>query len=92
MENQLEELFMCKNCKEHKPRNKYQKDCKLFKNCLTCRNKKYYKKEYFKTYYEQHTDEIKGQAMLFYETKKKLLHPLKRGRPKKDQNLEEKIV
>ena len=92
MEIQIEELFMCKTCLEFKPRTKYHKDCKFFKLCLTCRNKKYYKKEYFKTYYENHTDEIKGQAMQFYELKKKSQLPLKRGRPRKDKNIEEKNV
>ena len=96
MENQeLElELFQCKSCSEFKPRTKYQKDCKFFRQCLTCRNKKYYKKEYFKNYYEIHNEEIKAQAIAFYETKGKLKHPLKMGRPRKikNENFDEKNV
>jgi len=94
MENIDNELFQCKSCGEHKPRSKYQKDCKFFRQCLTCRNKKYYKKDYFKSYYESHQEEIKAQATEFYATKGKLKHPLKMGRPKKvkvdSENLEQK--
>ena len=51
--------------------------------CISCRNKKYYKKEYFKGYYQNHSDKLSTESLKrYYENKKPpSLNP--RGRPKK---------
>ena len=83
MENNNEIITkVCLTCQEAKPLNKYQKHTR---HCLSCRNKKYYKKEFFQEYYKNHTDEIKQSATTRYQTKLKVLHPRGRGRPKKEK-------
>lgn len=71
---------ICKTCLEEKEIKKFQKNTKC---CISCRNKKYYNKEYFKNYYEEHIEELKKSACIRYETTEKINHPLKIGRPKK---------
>lgn len=74
-------LKLCNTCQEEKDIRKFQKNTRC---CISCRNKKYYKKDYFKNYYEVHVDEIKKNAIDRYETTEKKFHPLKVGRPKKN--------
>ena len=71
---------ICNTCLEEKDIKKFQRNTRC---CISCRNKKYYKKDYFKAYYETHGDEIKKNAILRYEIIEKVNHPLKIGRPKK---------
>ena len=82
MENYEEDknTKLCVTCNEEKDVKKFQKHTR---SCISCRNKKYYKKDYFKNYYENHTDEIKGNAIIRYQLVEKVHHPKKVGRPKK---------
>jgi len=76
---------ICISCLVDKPIVKYQKYTRV---CISCRNIKYYKKSYFKDYYETHSEEILKTSAERYMTVNKINHPLKRGRPKKEKPLE----
>ena len=80
MENYEEDknTKLCITCNEEKDIKKF-----LGRNCISCRNKKYYKKDYFKKYYEINGEVIKNQAILRYETIEKLNHTRTIGRPRK---------
>ena len=73
-------LKICKDCLCEKPIEKFQKSTRV---CISCRNKKYYKKDYFQEYYKEHSDKIILDSFQRYNSVEKLKHPNPVGRPKK---------
>ena len=74
------ESKMCKDCLCEKPIEKFQPKTRV---CISCRNKKYYKKEYFQDYYENHSDKIRENAMAWYVENVRGTNTNPVGRPKK---------
>ena len=71
---------MCKNCLCEKSIEKFQAKTRV---CISCRNKKYYKKEYFHEYYLNHSDKIKADSSKWYIKNVQGTNPRPVGRPKK---------
>jgi len=82
-EIEIKKTKLCLTCNEEKDiKTKFPKE--IGRHCISCRNKKYYKKSYFKTYYENNSETIKNQALTRYNNLEKCNHTKTVGRPKKN--------
>lgn len=71
---------ICKICLEEKPITKFQINNKA---CKACKSAKHHDKEYYKTYYQEHKQEMIDYQLALYYEKREYTNPLPRGRPKK---------